>query len=257
MNGEMYQICRIVVASKNALKTGKAISYEPIKYENKIEFQLLPQKNLLYKSALKADSVFNWYEHCLKKGLHDIKMLTPITIGNRNILGFSNTTQSSIVCFFRDGKVSYFFPKWEFDSVEKLWNILYTEHEWTKPPLDMPKFKDNTKELMDVLEDIKELACQIECDSFAKLFQKAANTLIETVDYINAERNNPLPQIPDKNLRIFEAASIADVFGAMGSWNDSPPYMAHEKGLDREYETLSSELLKQVRLAILYAVNEW
>lgn len=28
------------------------------------------------------------------------------------------------------------------------------------------------------------------------------------------------------------------------------------KGLDREYETLSDELLKQIRLAALYAVNE-
>ena len=43
----------------------------------------------------------------------------------------------------------------------------------------------------------------------------------------------------------------------MGSWNDSPAYMAHKKGLSEEYETLSSVLLKNVRLAILYAINEW
>ena len=56
---------------------------------------------------------------------------------------------------------------------------------------------------------------------------------------------------------MFAAASKADVFGAMGSWNDSPPYAAHEKGLDAEYDQLSAELLKNIRLAILYAVNEW
>ena len=66
-----------------------------------------------------------------------------------------------------------------------------------------------------------------------------------------------LLQLPSQNLKIFTAANRADVFGAMGSWNDSPPYMAHEKGLDKEYETLSSELLKNIRLAILYSVNEW
>jgi len=43
----------------------------------------------------------------------------------------------------------------------------------------------------------------------------------------------------------------------MGSWNDSPAYMAHEKGMDNEYESLSGELLKQIRLATLYAINEW
>lgn len=49
---------------------------------------------------------------------------------------------------------------------------------------------------------------------------------------------------------------MADVFGAMGSWNDGPPYCAHLKGLDNEYEGLSNELLRQSRLAVLYAVNE-
>jgi hypothetical protein len=51
------------------------------------------------------------------------------------------------------------------------------------------------------------------------------------------------------------AADAADVFGAMGSWNDMPRGPAHEKGLDEEYESLSDELLKQVRLATLYAIN--
>ena len=71
------------------------------------------------------------------------------------------------------------------------------------------------------------------------------------------EQRQALPAIPAGHQRLFLAASYADVFGAMGSWNDSPPYSAHEKGLDLEYETLSKELLKQIRLAVLFAVNEW
>ncbi|WP_011991675.1 hypothetical protein [Campylobacter curvus] len=43
----------------------------------------------------------------------------------------------------------------------------------------------------------------------------------------------------------------------MGSWNDSPPYMAQQKGLGKEYDELSDELLCQNRLALLYAINEW
>lgn len=43
----------------------------------------------------------------------------------------------------------------------------------------------------------------------------------------------------------------------MGSWNDSPPYYAHEKGLENEYDSFSEELLTQIRLALLYSVNEW
>lgn len=37
----------------------------------------------------------------------------------------------------------------------------------------------------------------------------------------------------------------------------APPSMAHEKGLDQAYEFLSDELLRHIRLALLYAVNEW
>jgi len=45
-------------------------------------------------------------------------------------------------------------------------------------------------------------------------------------------KNKPLPEISEENLHFSEAASTADVLGVMGSWNDSPAYMAHEKGMD-------------------------
>ena len=101
------------------------------------------------------------------------------------------------------------------------------------------------------------MAHKIDCDNFAVVFQKAIDILLGASDYTDIADHIQLPEIPKENLHLFEAASTADVFGAMGSWNDSPPYMAHEKGLDKEYDFLSSELLKQVRLATLYAINEW
>ena len=64
-------------------------------------------------------------------------------------------------------------------------------------------------------------------------------------------------ELPETNKRLFYASDISDVFGAMGSWNDSPPCYAAEKGLESEYKKLSSELLTQIRLALLYSVNEW
>ena len=32
---------------------------------------------------------------------------------------------------------------------------------------------------------------------------------------------------------------------------------AHEKGLESEYDSFTEELLTQIRLALLYSVNEW
>lgn len=253
----MYQICCITAAAKKALKEKSAPSYTPLKYENRIEFQFLPEKKLFSTKIYKAKNIPAWYEYCLKKGLHDLNFLAPVAVKDLGILGFSNTTQSSIACFYEGGKVTYFSAQWEFDSAQKMWNILYTEYEWKDAPSGKPRFENNIDSFKSVLSEIKELAHKINCDEFAMIFQKALDILLGSSDYTDTAYHMPFPEIPEENLHLFEAASTADVFGAMGSWNDSPPYMAHEKGMDKEYEFLSGELLKQVRLATLYAINEW
>jgi len=252
MNGEMYQICCITVAAKNALKTKSKILYIPLKYEDKIEFHFLPEKG--HKKNYKAESIVAWYDHCLKKDLQDVKIIFPVSVEDRNILGFSNTTQSSLVCFWGSA-LTYFSANCQFDSYKKMWNTFYTEQEWKNALPSKPEFKNNSENFKDVLIKIKELAFKIDCNYFAEIFQKAFNVLsgIDDIDNFNMS----LPEIPEEHQRLFKAASVADVFGAMGSWNDSPPYMAFEKGMVNEYNFLSGELLKQIRLAILYAINEW
>lgn len=218
-----------------------------------MNFSFCPKKKLFIKKVYKANCVALWYEACLKRGLQDIKFLVPPVVKERALLGFSNTSQGTLVCFYRDG-VSCFPAYWEFDQAIKMWNVLYTEHEW-KEAFE-PHFEKNVDAFKDVLVKIKKLAVKIDCNGFADVFQKALDILsgVEVTDSVDSIT---LPDIPAENLRLFRAASTADVFGAMGSWNDSPPYMAHEKGMDKEYGSLSEKLLKQIRLATLYAINEW
>ncbi|MBP3854386.1 MAG: hypothetical protein IK990_02070 [Ruminiclostridium sp.] len=64
-----------------------------------------------------------------------------------------------------------------------------------------------------------------------------------------------MSELPEINKRLFRAASLADVFGGMGTWNDNPCAAAKEKGLLEEYNDLSDELLKQIRIAVMFAVN--
>lgn len=257
MNGQMFQIASIVAASKKAMQLKEPIRFKPLEYENKIEFVFLPQKGFLSTKKYIASNVSLWFEQIKKNGIQDIKLLCPYSVKDRQILGFSNTTESSIVCFFKNGKVTYFVADWQFDSVQKKWNILYSEHEWTNPPSKKPSFENNTNSFREVLLSIKEFAEKIECESFAKIFTSAINLLDGLSEYPDEKYGLSLPPIPTQNLQMFEAASVSDVFGAMGSWNDSPACMAYDKGLYEEYEILSSELLKNVRLAILYAINEW
>lgn len=257
MNGQLYQICFLVAAGKKALKDQEAIKYTPMKYENRVEFSFLPRKKQFGTKKYAAQDVPSWFEHCRNLDLEDVKFLCPFDVKEPQLLGFSNTTESSVLCFFKDKSVTYFTPDWEFDSVQKQWNILYSEHEWPNPPSAKPGFNDNTASFRNALINIKNFALQIDCMNFAKVFSDALSLLDGSEEYPDRRYGLELPPLPPANLQIFEAASLADVFGAMGSWNDSPPYMAHEKGLDTEYKTLSAELLKNIRLASLYAVNEW
>ena len=158
------------------------------------------------------------------------------------------------MCYFKNGEITAFIPKWEFDQKLKMWNILYTE-QLELIPFVKPYCDDNTDELREALIEIEDLAERIDCGGFAKIFERALNILDGEAPF--GLDKLPAPKIPQKYLPMFYAADTADVFGAMGSWNDSPPYMAHEKGLDKEYEELSARLLKNIRLAGFYAVNEW
>lgn len=134
MNGQMFQIASIVATSKKALQLSEPIRFSQLEYENKIEFVFLPQKKFLRTEKYTASNVSLWFEQIKKNGIQDIKLLCPYSVKDRQFLGFSNTTESSILCFYKSGKVTYFTADWQFDSMQKKWNILYSEYEWTNPP---------------------------------------------------------------------------------------------------------------------------
>lgn len=249
MNGQMYQIACIVAAARKALKSGKEICYKPEKYTNKLSFQILPSE----KGEVIELSVSDWFENLKGKDLKDLKLFCPISVNDRGILGFSNTTQSSILCFYKDGKASYFLPNWKSASAGRGWDVTYTEYEWERSSQDIPHYENNIEEFKDILTRIENLAIKIECDNFAKVFQSARNFLLDP----ESGKGLAEPQIPLQHLSIFRAASSADVFGGMGSWNDEPGWLAQDKGLGQVYDELSDQLLRNIRSAILFTINEW
>ena len=249
MNGQMHQIACIVAAARKALKTDQEILYHPDQYINKICFQILPSE----KGEVTELSVTDWFKNLKEKGLKDLKLFCPISVEDRGILGFSNTTQSSILCFYKDGKASYFLPNWDVASPGKGWDVTYIEYEWERPFQDLPHYENNLEEFKDVLARIEGLEIKIECENFAKVFHSARNFLLDP----ESGKGLAEPQIPPQHLSIFRAASAADVFGGMGSWNDESGWLAQDKGLGQVYDELSDQLLRNIRLAILFAINEW
>ena len=259
MNGEMHQICMLVNAARNSITTKKEFTYLCDDYVNSIKFCFLPHKTLFREKSVEAGDPQEWFRYCMEKGVDDIKFLTPLQVPDRALLGFSNVHRSCILTAYKKDLVTYWIATWEFDKDQKKWNVVYQEYQWDNPPSTMSQFENNSKEFKDILLRIGEFADQIEFKNFGDIFRNAYDILSGKSEIPNqypGGRPIHLPDLSEENKRMFYASSIADVFGAMGSWNDGPPYSAYEKGLEDDYEKLSNELLKQIRLAALYAINE-
>ena len=196
-----------------------------------------------------------WIEQCLKLGLKDAGLSILTFAKDRALLGFSGMNVNGIVCRFEDFD-GVFTPDWKYDRDKKAWRVKYVERLWRGMPRDALNARDNSAEFGNVLVQIRDFASKIGCENFAQTFDNALKTLrgeVAVGEYYAVS----FAALPQPSLRAFAAAGIADVFGAMGSWDDEPPSMAQEMGLGDEYDRLSDELLAQKNLAILFAINGW
>lgn len=253
MNGEVVLACRLTVAARNAINGG-AFSFEKLPYENSISFVFCPRKTILGTGAeYVAKDPQQWYEKLKAEGVTDVFMMMPYVIKDRNRLGFVNTSGCTIFARMKNGHVLRFVPQWVADNANRCWNVIIHEEFLDEAPSQLPTFKDNTERFKSVLDNIAKFAEHIGFEQFAGLFRKG-------YDVLNGgelpEDIKGAPDLPEDKLRLFMAADISDVFGAMGSWNDSPPAKAAEMGLSEDYNKLSDALLAQNRLALMYAVNE-
>ena len=248
MNGEIAQVSKIVAFARKALCTGTVPEFEPNRFVLSLRFVIL-NGDASGENRAEAGSVIEWLTACKQKGLQDIKLLLQTEVKDRFVLGFSNAAGGLIVCFWENGSVTYFKSAWSFDQNKKGWNVVFTEHVWDDPPKGRPSYTDHTAEFKAVLSDIEGLARNIGAIEFAPFFRKARTALA-------GGDHGEIPYLPGRAGDIYEACDLADVFGAMGSWNDCPPGMAAEKGLGKEYSELSDRLVWEIRYNLMYAVNE-
>mgnify|MGYP006976104870 CR=1 FL=1 len=92
---------------QKAMQLNEPIQYFSLRFESSIEFEFLPQMGV---AKYTAPNVAAWFEQIRKNQVTDVKLLCPYSVKDRGVLGFSNTTESSILCFHRSGKVTYFVP---------------------------------------------------------------------------------------------------------------------------------------------------
>ena len=252
MNGEVFNACIIVAFIKQALKSNSELNYKSEKFIKSLVFDFIlgdePEKR-------EQASINEWFKHALKLGLSDVRYATNLSVTSeeRSLQGFSNVSYKSILCIYKD-KMSYLVPHWSFEEDKKGWDIVYKEFSLNGTP-EIQKFSDNTLEFKDILTRTSKFADEIECENFGDCFRKGLKALNEPEKIEQNTLNAPL--MPKLNLALFNAASAADVFGGMGSWNDDAAGWAKRKKRDKEYDELSAELFTQMHKATLFAINEW
>ena len=252
MNGEVFNSCIIVASIKQALKSNLELNYKSEKYIKSLVFDFIlgdePEKR-------EQASINEWFKHAKKLGLSDVRFATNLAVSSdeRSLQGFSNVSYKSILCIYKD-KMSYLVPHWSFEEDKKGWDIVYKEFSLNGMP-EIQKFSDNTLEFKDILTRISKFADEIECENFGDCFREGLKALNEPEKIEQNILNAPL--MPKLNLALFNAASAADVFGGMGSWNDDAAGWAQHKKRAKEYDELSGELFTQMHKATLFAINEW
>lgn len=252
MNGEVFNACIIVASIKQALRSNLKLDYKGEKYIKSLVFDYILEDD---PEKREQASINEWFKHALKLGLSDVRFATNLAVSSkeRSLQGFSNVSYKSILCIYKD-KMSYLVPHWSFEEDKKGWDIVYKEFSLNGMP-EIQKFSDNTLEFKDLLTKIAKFADEIECENFGDCFREGLKALNEPEKIEQNILNAPL--MPKLNLALFNAASAADVFGGMGSWNDDAAGWAKRKKRDKEYDELSAELFTQMRKAILFAINEW
>lgn len=251
MNGEIKQLSNIVISARKALFENSEIEYPPNKYTLSIKF--IFSKRGFFSRNTEVDSVQKWFETCKRLGLHDIKFVIPTVYTNRYTLGFSNTSQGAIICFWKDDKASCFLPIWKYDNEQKGWIVEYKEHMDIYIQKSSLSYTDYTNDFLKILKDIAKFSADIGFPEFSDRFLKVYEVLCNNFSF---EQHDILAHLPNGFKGIYYAVDTSDVFGAMGSWNDSPQVVAREMGLEKEYHELSERLLYQVRYHLMYVSNE-
>ncbi len=252
MNGEVSQACRIVAAARAAMRDGTELDFTPLKYEGSTTFNFCDRTK---SGAMQfhAKDPADWFAHLKNEGIKSVFLILGMKADRRR-LGFVNSGSVTIFVRYSDGVVTRFMPVWSFDGEAHLWNIVYHESIAEGAPESDPEYRNESSLMEATLKDIAALADQLEESGFAKVFRKASS-ILESDELPKLKEGAAVPQIPADRLKCYLAADVADVFGAMGSWNDTPAAKAHTKGLDRDYATLSERLMCGCRLLTMYAVN--
>ncbi len=244
----------LIVSHTNAvLRTKKKIPFEapalPGQYE--LLFECAPHNFISKFRRNPITVVDDWVSYQLACGLTSVSFWRPLSGENFMLHGLVNYGEQGIICHYKNGDAAAFKLKLLLQQEKQRWLYRYTENHLVSYDIPHDIYHDNTADFSMVLQDIAKLADDLDFPWFADRFREARAVLLGEMPY---KTDVPMPHMSETGKRLMNAALISDLFGCMGSWNDSPAYQAEAKGLI-SYTTLSEALFSEIRMAVLYAAN--
>lgn len=250
MNGEFLNDVLCALTAKHFLRTGVFVPVER-EYVEGGAFVFATDDPAAVPVVSWDEAVFNWVNRLRDAGTSDVWFFGQWAGQSLHVLGFvGGAGNRRAVAAKSPTGSSAWTANWTFDRNAKQWVVRYYE---AVQPTPLPVLQlDPSVEFLDTLTGLEDLARRIGFNAFATLFAEAAQFLTDASVPVAGPASMPV-----RYHRLWAAAQRSWVFGAMGSWNDSPPFAAREAGLEAVYDELSARLYRNIIEASSLAVNGW
>ncbi|ANF97887.1 hypothetical protein [Paenibacillus bovis] len=252
MNGEIHQLLLITSLGNGYLIHGADASSKELQHTNSIY--------VTFTDGSQSWQWTDWLEQLRSNGCQRLMMVSGSQPEEKwQTSGFAGGGARAGIITLGAQQNRIWIPHWESGQFRSSvrWNITYTEQE---QELGQPSeraflpLSEVGKQFRQSLEQIAALAEDIE-QSFWK--QNFFDPGIAILDGASAPKLAfDLPDVySDEARRLLNAVYKTWVFGAMGSWNDEPPYSAHLHDKSEEYERISAQLYAALLQTAQAAVN--
>ena len=233
MNGQLYNLLRIASYSNHHL-IDTPFDFPEEKYIGSIQF--------IDNTKTRCTDLIEWQSDLKSKQCHRVYVKLIVKDDDRNKSGFVNASAGQfLICDFLT-----YFEIWrnDFEIVEGKWQVTYrlvkTIQECFKT--DETPYLDVLNKTIKAYNTLAHFASDIDETHWSKFFITGYDNLMGY-----------------KEKQVFEIYQLVELiqwpFGAMGSWNDSPFYSAHEKNRSDDFDLFSDRLFVSIHQLLEATIN--
>jgi len=258
MNGELHQLLLLAANANRYLHMNEYRPFDGFGDRNVFNLAFYDEDGQPIPTMPAADPVKSWIKDLKKRRCRGVLVIQTGTPGNeRESSGFIGGGRRWILVARFDGFDEHWSAHWQLGqrAPATRWDIAYRCRRTTSMTIDPNTYnlEASKRRLEQALTNIGELAHEIGEEHWKINFFDAALGILEgTVSF-----KRKLPEsYSEQAQRVCAAVYRCWVFGGMGSWNDVPPYSAHEHGKSAEFDAYSDTLYDAMQNALEAAVNE-